>query len=162
MLHGKFIFTGSASCLDAPAFNADFTPIGPSNGQTLTVQGVQTFNGDGTGTATARATILILPPSFHPDASSADFQFSFTYQVAADGTVTVENDGPVTGTFLSGAPAGQTFTQDKLLFSGEIGDDFQSLTLTTTQPFVEQVVNSGGLRTARVCGRSNFLTRAAR
>jgi len=78
-LKGRYAFTGEASCLVAKhGFNDDLTPIdGNVNSHSFSVQGVRTFNGDGTGTVEATA-VEIVPPPFNPDASSQTFSYQFT------------------------------------------------------------------------------------
>jgi hypothetical protein len=65
MLKGDFAFTTSAACVVSPAsffptyqppagFSPALVPLGPSFVFTNSFQGVRTFNGDGTGSVTAR------------------------------------------------------------------------------------------------------------
>ncbi len=76
-------------------FNANLTPLGPPAPFPFVisfgVQGVRTFNGDGTGTVSARVIALshpfALPTSPSPvfnrgGASASDITSAFTYEVA--------------------------------------------------------------------------------
>lgn len=92
-------------------------------------------------------------------ASSNDFQASFTYNVAPDGTFTTVLSAPLTGTFLTGTRAGQTFTVDQIPLSGLISQDHKSLTLASVTPTVEVQTFSNGNVHQRICHRSRVLLR---
>src|SRR5262245_4805899 len=66
LLKGDYAFAGEAACLiSIGGFNADFTPVGPPapfpQMQSFSVQGVRTFNGDGTGTLSGRVLSISHP-----------------------------------------------------------------------------------------------------
>ena len=110
-LNGAYGFTGTAACLVAPGnsgtgtptnptgpagFNSALQPLNNSNSfsDSFSVEGIRTFNGDGTGTVKGTAvSITVRPtpgpppaiPAFPAAASSADFSFSFTYTVDGQG-----------------------------------------------------------------------------
>lgn len=135
----------------------------------FSVEGVRTFNGDGTGTVTARVVSIghptALPAStFNPTpifirrgANSSDIQAAFTYQVAPDRTVAVDN-ATLTGTTLTGPNAGQTFTITNFpLFSGYLSKDRRTLTLAHLDPAVETHTFSNNTSDERICHRSMIL-----
>jgi hypothetical protein len=169
-LKGDYAFTGSASCLDAVnGFDANLQAIpnppgSPTNGyfsSTFSIEGVRTFNGDGTGSVKARAVAMILPPfASGPGAASIDVTFSFTYAVDGAGGFTSELvPGTFVGTYLTGPRTGQTDSIDKLPLSGLIGNDASVLTLASVVPTVEKQTFSNGDVRYRICHRSRVLVR---
>ena len=55
LLNGDYAFTGEASCLVSNAgFDGNLTPLDGRFVISFSVQGVRTFNGDGTGTVQGR------------------------------------------------------------------------------------------------------------
>ena len=144
LLNGDYAFTGEASCL------TDLTPQDGGFVVSFSVDGVRTFNGDGTGTLQGRSVgvthpdrVSITPPAFAilGGAFSSDFQASFTYDVASDGTFTTQVTGQLTGKELTGERAGQTFTIDHFPeLSGQISQDHKSLTLASDAPTEEDAV----------------------
>ena len=136
LLNGDYAFTGEASCLVSnTGFNTDLTPQDGRFVVSFSVHGVRTFNGDGTGTLKGRSV------GFSGGAFSSDFQASFTYDVASDGTFTTQVTGQLTGKELTGERAGQTFTIDHFPeLSGQISQDHKSLTLASDAPTEEDAV----------------------
>jgi hypothetical protein len=164
MLYGQFAFTGSSGCLVAPGTasspptsgnttqapgagfdtttNPPTVPITPATSfyVSSTVEGIRTFNGDGTGsvsgtemgftprptpngtastcgeTTTSPPTAILCGayPNFKPSAESFNFSYRFTYTVNPDGSWTADVvPGTYKGTFLTGprsVPTAQTFT----------------------------------------------------
>ncbi len=170
LLKGDYAFTEEASCLVSNmGFNADLTPQDGRFVVSFSVQGVRTFNGDGTGMLQGRSVgfshpdrISISPPAFAVlgGAFSNDFQASFTYDVAPDGTFTTQVTGQLTGTELTGARTGQTFAIDHFPeLSGRISEDHKSLTLASAAPSEEDVTFSNGDVQHRICHRSRGLLR---
>jgi hypothetical protein len=164
-LKGDYGITGSGACLAAPAgsdssFQALGTRIWSSSSAT---EGIWTFHGDGTGTATGRSIGVTVPPTpgFLPAASSSEFSFSFTYIVHADGTFTVDTvPGTYTGTVLTGPRAGQTFTQaNGSARTGVIPRSGNTLTLATLTPGVEFQTYSNGDIIHEICHLSRVLIR---
>ena len=173
LLRGDYAFSGEPTCLvSRGGFNLDLTPVGPPAPFpfvfSFSVQGVRTFNGDGTGTLTARVVSMNHPvalptptPFFNRGgASSADIASDFTYQVAADRTFTIQTP-LVTGTVLTGPSAGRTLAiTDLPVFSGRISKDHRTLTLFHGEPGVETVTFSGGSLPPdvqdRICHRSRI------
>jgi len=162
LLLGTYAFTGEATCIVSPTdgFNPNLTPTNPVGRFMLSfsVQGVRTFNGDGTGTVSGRSVAVT-----HSDVaavlgggSSSDFQGSFTYNVAPDGTFTTVLSVPLTSTILTGTRAGQTVTIDQIPLSGLISQDHKSLTLASVTPTVEVHTFSNGDVQQRICHRSRI------
>jgi len=185
-LKGEYAFTGTAACLFAPGssppaptpapgtartnsgFNADLTPVdGRTYSESFSTEGIQTFKGDGTGTAKGTTVGIVPPltpqppgaPAFPPDASSSTFSLSFTYTVFPDGTFTTHTvPGSFTGTELTGPRAGQTFTiVNHPSLTGLIGNDAKMLTLASVEPIVETIIHSIGEARPRICHRSRVL-----
>jgi hypothetical protein len=156
-LQGDYAFTGEGSCLSSVSgFNANLTPAGPSFGEAFSVQGVRTFNGDGTGTIHDAVSVSTVIPAGTPQAVAASFEASFTYVVAANDTYTTALDGPLTGTFLSGPRAGQTFTVVGFTLSGRIAEDRKSATLASPTTEIETQTLSDSI-VFRICSRSRVL-----
>lgn len=145
-LRGDFAFTGSAVCVNSGANFAttpptpplgfvNLVPQGPSSVSTNSVQGILTFNGDGTGSAVQHFVSLGNPGN----ASVIEGSLSFTYSVAADGTLTIDT-GPAVGNTVAGPNAGQqSLISDVPTFIGRLSSDRKSLTFATFNPGVETV-----------------------
>jgi hypothetical protein len=164
LLRGNYVFTGDATCLVSfTGFNSNLTPMDGRFVESFSVQGVATFNGDGTGTRTGRSVSISYPTNFTTTigggAGSDDFQASFTYTVAPDGTFTTALSGSLTGTVLTGSRAGQTFTVDQIPLTGMISQDHKSLTFASVTPTVEVQTFSNGDVHRRICHRSRVLLR---
>lgn len=167
LLHGDYAFTGDAACIGTFSplgFNPNLTPVDGRFGESFSTQGVRTFNGDGTGTFNGISVAVTQPdtPVVLGGASSSNFQGSFTYVVAPDGTFTTNLGGPLTGTILTGTRAGQTFTVDTIPLSGSISGDHKTLTATSVVPTIETVTYSNGDVLRRICHRSRVLLRLKR
>jgi hypothetical protein len=185
-LIGDYAITGTAACLFAPGSsptptnptpgvalpNSGFDPttLRPKDGHVFStsfnVEGIATFNGDGTGTLMATNVSIDPPPtpgppgtypSFPPAASSDKISASFTYTVNNDGTFNAVFS--VSGTFLTGGRTGQTFTVDTIQVTGLIGANAKTLTLATVQPIVETIAFSNGDVWPRICHRSRILVK---
>src|SRR5215467_14951176 len=160
-LKGEYAFTGTAACLSTaapgPGFNPNFTPTDGSFGQSFAVEGIRTFNGDGTGTVKGSSMGITIPANTN-SAGSDDFSFSFTYAVNDDGTWTSNVIGVETGTIKTGPRAGQTFTiSNSPTSTGIISQNGSTLTLATLDPTVEIVTFSNGDVHKRICHRSRVL-----
>jgi len=188
-LKGEYAFTGTAACLVAPGSTSPATPTNPTPGISLpnagftanlqpvdgkvfsfssSVEGIQTFNGDGTGTVNGTVVSISVPPtpgpagsgypSFPPSASSNTFSASFTSKALADDTFTVVFvPGSFLGTFLTGPRTGQTYTIDNPPLTGLIGKDKKMLTLASVEPTIEIQTHSNGDVWPRICHRSRVL-----
>jgi len=156
-LKGDYGFTGTTACLSTAAqgaFNPNFTPVDGSFGQSFAVEGIRTFNGDGTGTVSGSSMGITIPANIH-SAGSDDFSFSFTYTVNDDGSWTSDVAGVVTGTIKKGPRNGQTFTiSNSPTSTGLISRNAGMLTLATLDPTVEIVTFSTGEVHKRICHRS--------
>jgi hypothetical protein len=197
-IKGSYGFTGTAACLTAPGnvpgttplpnptpgtalpnsgFNSRFQPndAGPTTGafsHSSSVEGVRTFNGDGTGTVKGtNVNITVRPtpgpngfPHFPPSAGSSDFSFSFTYTVNADRTWTATMvPGSYTETILTGPRAGQTGTVDAIPpVSGMISEDGETLIAAHLTPAVETHTFSNGDVEPEICHRSRVYVRLRR
>jgi hypothetical protein len=196
-IRGSFGFTGTAACLVAPGqvpgttplpnptpgvalpnsgFNSRLQPNDAIPGQTTSayehsfaVEGIRTFNGDGTGTVKGTA-VGITPrptpgptgfPHFPPSAGSADFTFSFTYTVNADGSWTATMvPGSYSETFLTGPRTGQTSTVDAIPpVTGMISQDGKTLIAAHTTTAVETHSYSNGDVEPQICHRSRVFIR---
>lgn len=185
-LKGAYGFTGTAACLVAPGsaatppapgntvplpnsgFNSNLNPIdGKVFSHSHSVEGIRTFNGDGTGTVKGTSVNITVPPtpqppgypSFPPGASSSNFTFSFTYTVNGDGSFSATMvPGSYTETFLTGGRAGQTATVDAIPpVVGLISQDGATLILAHITPKVETVTYSNGDVWPQICHRSRVL-----
>ena len=118
-LKGAYGFTGTAACLVAPGsastapLPGNTTPLPnsgfnaflhPNDGKVFShsnaVEGIRTFNGDGTGSVKGTSVGITVPPTpqppgypaFPPGAGSAVFSYTFHYTVNGDGSWTAKMD----------------------------------------------------------------------
>ncbi len=167
-LVGAYVFTGEASCITSltdPGFYLDSqnypaTPISPWYLESFSVQGVWTFNGDGTGTR--EGITFGVSAGTYPGVGSSTFQAPFTYTVSPDGTFTTWLTPPLTGNVLTGPREGQRFTIDQITLTGKISMDKKSLTIAAEEPQIETVKYYSSVGTLlavhyRVCHRSRVL-----
>lgn len=154
LLRGNYAFTGEDVCLVSPkGFDADFTPLGPTSVFSSSIQGVRTFNGDGTGRLIARTDQFNGPQPSGPGASgnSADLSADFTYEVASDRTFTVEQ-GPMTSADIGEPNARTTVIIENIKFSGQIAQDLKTLVMSTEKSTVETRKNlQGQILDYRIC-----------
>jgi hypothetical protein len=180
-LKGQYAFTGAAHCINSTTgFTANFQALcadtnqpisnqpNPANprsscpgvfAHTFSVEGVRTFNGDGTGAMTGRALSIDVPPNTGSlGASSESFTASFTYTVSNDGTVATQLvPGSFQGNVLTGPRAGQTFTIDQIELDGLVSNNRQAVTIASIDPAVETQQFSNGNTRFRICHRSRVL-----
>jgi hypothetical protein len=142
------------------------------------VEGIRTFNGDGTGTVKGTAVGITGRPTpgpngfphFPPAAGSSNFSFSFTYTVAGDGGWTASMvPGSYSETFVTGPrshfnPANggvdQTGTVDAIpAVTGMISQDGKTLIAAHTTPAVETHSYSNGDVEPEICHRSRVFIR---
>jgi hypothetical protein len=191
-LKGSYGFTGTAACLIAPGSSPNNAPPSPGNttpfanagfnsrlqtilgaqsfSHSFSVEGIRTFNGDGTGTVKGTS-VGIAPrptpgpgptyPAFPPDAGSDTFSFNFTYIVSGDGSWTAAMvPGSYHATHLMGPRTGQTSTIDVIPPIGGLisrnGDTLIGAHLTTA---VETVTFSNGDVWPMICHRSRVFIR---
>ena len=183
-LKGAYGFTGTAACLVAPGNSGPGTPTNPAgpsgfnsslqpltNGSSFSfsnaVEGIRTFNGDGTGTVMGTGVGVVGPPTpgptgfphFPPSASVANFTFNFTYQVNGDGTWTsTMTPGTYLETIVAGPrsiPTHQTATVDAIPpLSGWISNDGKTLIAAHQDAIVETHTYSNGDVDPQICHRS--------
>jgi hypothetical protein len=193
-LRGSYGFTGTAACLVAPGHAGDPNgpPLtNPTPGTALpnsgfqsnlrpndavpgsptqaysssySVEGIRTFNGDGTGTVkgtTVGITVRPTPgpggfPHFPPAAGSSDFSFSFTYTVNEDGSWTgAMVPGSYTENILTGPRAGETSTVDAIPpVTGMVSRDGKTLIAAHLTTAVETHTYSNGDVDPQICHRS--------
>jgi hypothetical protein len=180
-LKGQYAFTGSAGCLvSAPlitgaggGFDALLQPNPGSRvfSENFTVEGIRTFNGDGTGAVNATSVGMVpppiiiyptsgnvmFPPTALPSANKTTFSFSFTYTVDEDSFSSELVPGTFVGHVERGPRTGQSYTIDTLPFYGLIANENKSLTVATVEPVVETVQYSNGDTHSRICNRSRSL-----
>jgi hypothetical protein len=189
-LKGSYGFTGTAACVVAPGhvgdpnippplpnptpgtalpnsgFNSSLQvkDVAGAFSRSFSVEGIRTFNGNGTGTVKGTAVgISVRPtpgpngfPHFPPSAGSADFSFSFTYTVDGNGGWTATMVlGSYTETFITGPRAGQTGTVDAIPpVTGMISQDGKTLIAAHVAPAVETRTFSNGDVDPEICHRS--------
>jgi hypothetical protein len=185
-LKGAYGFTGTAACLVAPGssasatnptpgtalpnsgFQADLRPVdSKAFSHSFAVEGIRTFNGDGTGTVKGTAVGITVPPTpappgypaFPPAAGSNNFSFSFTYTVNDDGSwSSAMVPGSYSATIVSGPRTGQTETVDAIPpITGLISNDGKTLTAAHLTPTVEIHSFSNGDVWPEICHRSRVL-----
>ena len=155
---GDYGFTGTNSCIHAAGFtgvNGGFVATSSGPFESAAVEGIQTFNGDGTGTVTGSGLVLqffALSPPWGVE-SPVNFTFSFTYTVNADSTWTSVG-GPVTSTVTGGPRKGQTVTFNGFPLTGRISKNGMTLTAAELTPTVETMIFSNGDVDQRTCQRS--------
>jgi hypothetical protein len=149
----------------------DFTdPAPPANtpsasfNRSFSVEGIRTFNGNGTGTVKGTAMGVAHRPTpgpngfphFPPSASAAEFTFNFTYTVNGDGSWTAAMvPGSYSETFTAGPRTGQTATVDAIPpVSGMISQDGKTLIAAHLTPVVETHSYSNGDVDPEICHRS--------
>jgi hypothetical protein len=164
-LKGTYAEVGETGCLvsttvlgGVPLPGTGFNPL------TLTPNGVpslfmfsfhaiRTFDGEGSGTYQGRTAAINFSPSA---GSSTDIVGTFTYDVAADGTISTQED--TVGTVLSGTRTGQTATNSFELI-GRASNNRDSLVFATEQTRIETVTFSNGDVQQRLCHRSRTMVR---
>ncbi len=159
-LMGTYFSTGEQTCLVSPY---GFTNQAVNNVlaaflQSSSVQGTVSFQADGVGTAQFREVQITHPPATTPSASSSEYTFSFTYEVADDGTLTLLF-GSVSGRILTGSMTGREFILTNLPpLRGRVERNGTAIALTSTDPNVEILtLQSPTLTLPRICHRSRAL-----
>jgi hypothetical protein len=203
---GRYAFTGSQSCLNATrGFNPDFTPVNPPLfvpppppppgtppqpvvvptsvvfHSTATVNGIRTFNADGTGTSEFNTVTLTYPNIVYaningliqanvsngaPVGTSVAQAGTFGWQIV-DGKLIID-DTNVNGVITAGGSrVGWTTTQRDLPNqTGFLGKDLKVIALTSEGPSVEVNVQTSPagqapqvIETPRICQRHRVLTK---
>ena len=177
-LRGDFAFNGTSVCTSSLAiitptsytpprgFDANLVAIGePLSVITSSTHGVRTFNGNGTGSVTARVVSLSLGDRV--SASSSDQEIQFTYSVAADGTVTTDQS-PTHNVFVSGGRTGQqSRISDIPAVVGRLSSDRNSIVFATSTTGIETVTRvlpdgSELVEALRICHRDRTAIRISR
>jgi hypothetical protein len=143
--------------------------------RSFAVEGIRTFNGDGTGTTAVGISVRPTPgpngfPHFPPSAGSAEFKFDFTYTVNADGSWTSTmvpgsySETHVTGPRSHFNPANggvdQTSTVDAIPpVTGMISQDGKTLIAAHVTTAVETHTYSNGDVDPQICHRSRVFIR---
>jgi hypothetical protein len=158
-LKGDYGFTGINNCIHAAGFtDVSGGLVATSSGpfESTAVEGVRTFNGDGTGTVTGSSQVLqyfgMSPP--WGVASPTIFTFPFTYTINDADSTWTSVGGLATGTVTGGPRKGQTFTFNGFPFKGRISKNGMTLTATEVTPTVETITYSNGDVDHRACQRS--------
>ena len=150
VLRGVYAYTFTRVCAQSAAgFNASLQPLGPVQQLTSTIEMVQTYNADGTSSATAHALNIINNATAQ---NELDFTCSGTYLVNDDRSFSEEMT--CSGSIVAGALVGQTFTQTGVRRTGRIGHGARTLVISDTRPDLENITFSGFGSNARMCGRS--------
>ena len=169
-LQGSYAFTLTRVCVQANTAgqvfgaSADGFPVPPGGAttRTSTFEGVFTYNGNGTGSATGTEFQI-----FHNSISPGNFpvaQVSFTadlpYTVNSDGSFTQQFEN-VTATALTGGivPVGTIFGSTGTKFEGQIAPNKQILLLADVSANRETLSRTVGLTVFtiyRLCGRSGM------
>jgi hypothetical protein len=199
-LNGAYSFTGAGTCLWAPGSaqsappptntaplpNAGFcdgpgSPLPSCTAQghpvdgkvfssSFSVEGIRTFNDDGTGTVSGSEVNLTVPPTpqapgypaFPPGASTDTFTYKFQYTLDGEGGWTAHViPGTFTVNHVLGGRAGQTSSVANFPdMVGTIGEDGKTLTIATADPnsLTQEIVSfSNGDVWPRICQRSRVL-----
>jgi hypothetical protein len=196
-LKGSYGFTGTAACIVAPGHvgdpngaplpnptpfvalaNSGFNPalqvkdVAGSYSHSFAVEGIRTFNGNGTGTVKGTSVgVTVRPtpgpggfPHFPPSAGSHEFSFSFTYTVNGDGSWTATMvPGSYSATHVTGPrshfnpnnPVDQTSTVDAIPpVTGMVSQDGKTLIAAHITTAVETHTFSNGDVDPQICHRS--------
>jgi len=172
-LKGTYAVSGSANCNFSSAtflpvyvpptgFTQNFAPIGHASSNSFSLNGIWSFNEDGTGAAASRVVSLGDPdPGDNGAASAIDTSSAFTYSIAADGTLTL-NQGPINSVFIAGPRTGlQTQVTDTPTIVGRVSTNKSTLVFGSFNPGVETTtrLDSGLVESVRICHRANTAVR---
>ena len=156
-IRGQYAFTGGGTTLWAwLGFETNLRPKGAPGAyffQTFSLEGVYTFERDGTGSFKALSYGTTLPftvpnPNAPPptitvpsSGGSVNVTYLFHYTVTDDGKITVTADpGTYAAEWKSGPSAGKTYRFDGLSRTGLIMPDGKTITLIGGAPNVMSVI----------------------
>jgi hypothetical protein len=164
---GRYAIVGVRFCLWAPsgfATNSNGDPTYPNENNSYqgmnNIQGVQVFNGDGTGKTTGTYVGMTPPP---PDSRSSPkasvgagtFSYEFTHTPVSNNSFTITSKaGTIQGTITHGPGVGQSYSIDKNEYVAVISNDQKQITYASVTPYVENLTLSGS--PPRTVGRSCF------
>ena len=146
-IEGTYAITGQTTCLaSGSGFNDDMTPKLPGwMIQTINVLGTFTFNPDGTGECHRYMNALTFNTGDNVNSRAnitvSVCDFPFTYFFNLDGTFTITNSEPVTGTSLLPVPGpdqARTYEINKVGFIGVFSKDTKSIILSA-EPIVSTI-----------------------
>ena len=150
-IRGQYAATGGGTQLVAICgFGSNYVPNGAANGawaiMTFSIQGVFTFEPDGTGTASTAHRVVshysIAPAQagLTPWAGIRTGSYSFAYTVEQDGKIIITAD-PATfiSTWISGPNTGQTSHISTLTLEGTISPDGKTIILNGGLPEVATI-----------------------
>lgn len=170
-LNGSYAFTTTQVCSTANSplgIDASGAPtVIPASGvfRTIVVNtGVQTFNGDGTGTSVGQSQGMNISNTTVGNSifSISDFSLSFTYTVNDDNTVDVIF-GVADTTTVSGGGTGNNGTVTGTTRSLRIGNGGNTLvgqeSKIQQETIVTNVLHDGTLTQYRICARSTTLAK---
>jgi hypothetical protein len=152
-IRGQYASTGGGAALLAPlGIEANLTPKGPPGAymfQTVNLEGIFIFRGDGTGSFKGLNHVFTLPFTFpNPNpppptitvpssGASSNVTFSFHYTVTDDRKITITADpGTYTTEWKSGPSAGKTYYMNGWSRTGFIALDGKSIIMTGGTPSV--------------------------
>jgi hypothetical protein len=163
-LKGTYAFTGNDTCLvSLGGFDSLFQPTVGSIvfSNSLIAKGTINFDGNGHGTVQGTTMVILAPPLpvfITPSASTDSFNYSITYTVNDDNSVTDSMvPGSYSGSILNGNLAGVTFVLDLPSFVGQISEDGSAIVSANLIPTVETFKTSNNLIQPRICQRSRVL-----
>ncbi len=170
-LRGNYAVSGSTNCVFSnaifpppgvyvpPAGFTNLAPIGHASTNSSSLNGIWSFNKDGTGTIAQRVVSLGDPdPGDSGAAAVIDTSSDFTYGIADDGTITM-NQGPINSVFVAGPRAGfQSQTSGVPPLVGHASTNKSTLVFGTFNPGVETttrvVPDFGFVESLRICHRA--------
>jgi hypothetical protein len=163
-LKGTYAFTGNDTCLvSLGGFDSLFQPTVGSIvfSNSLIAKGTVNFDGNGHGTVQGTTMVIFAPPLpvfITPSASTDSFNYSITYTVNDDNSVTDSMvPGSYSGSILNGPLAGVTFVVDLPSFIGQISENGATIVSANLIPTVETFKTSNNLIQPRICQRSRVL-----
>jgi hypothetical protein len=150
-IRGQYAATGGGTLLAAVCgFGDNYIPIYAEGGawgiHAFSIQGVFTFESDGTGTASTTErvvnhySIATSQVGLTPWAGIRNISYSFDYTVEKDGKIIITADpGTIISTWISGPYTGQTSQRSTLTLEGTIAPDDKTIILNGGLPEVATI-----------------------
>ena len=155
ILKGQYIYSQTMSCASGPigdGFNPDLSRSADGDSRTMFVQGIMTFNGDGTGSLIY--TLLAIRHLYYKEDNypvrGASALGTLLYNVNEDKTFTVDIE--ITSTPLEGPYAGTTITISGVEWDGWIVQGNQILSIYNTRPNIRIVTVGTEEPREDICG----------